>query len=87
MSVHVYLKKVNKFQSDVYFLLKKCIEFQFCTNVLEQIENLSENCNAIINEAKKLPNECRWRPMFEESFEDLKLDYFFILKMLECVYT
>ena len=77
--------KVIKFQNDIHFLLLKFIEFQVCANVLEQIENLSENCNALINETSALSNEFWPWPLFEESFEDLKLDYFFILKMVKDV--
>ena len=87
MWAHVYLKKVNKFQRDVYFLLQKCKEFQVSTNVLEQIENLSENCNAIINEKETLPNECRWWSLFEENLEDINLDFFYFKNAWRCQFS
>ena len=43
------------------------------------------NCNALINETSALSNEFWPWTLFEESFEDLKLDYFFIFKMVKDV--
>jgi len=79
----VYLKKCNRLYRDIHFLLQKSTEFQVYPSIVEQIEALSENCVALIEETKTLPNERKRWPLFEETFEDLKLDYFFVLKMLE----
>jgi hypothetical protein len=68
-------------------------------HILEQIENLLENIAALVEETKTLDRGSRRRrrrychrcrrcchedlQLFEESYEDLKHDYFFILKVLK----
>lgn len=67
-------------------------------HILEQIENLLENVAALVEETKTLDRGSRRRrrychrcrrcchedlQLFEESYEDLKHDYFFILKVLK----
>lgn len=83
MSKEFYLKKFGRFHREVSVLWNKSIEMQVPWTIVEQIEALFENCTALMNETKTLSNERRRWPLFEESYEDLTLDYSFILKMLE----
>ena len=83
MSKHFYLSKFSRLLREICFLLQKSIEFQVFPSIIEQIENLHENCTALIEETKTLPNERKRWPLFEESYEDLKLDYFFVVNMLK----
>lgn len=78
MANSFYFKKFEKFFIEVTFLYNKSIELQVPIYIIEQIECLGENCLAVIDEIKKFGNQ-RWQA---ESFEDLKLDYYFILKLL-----
>ena len=82
MSKAFYLKKFGRLCSKVHVLWNKSIEMQVPGSILEQIEALYENCTALVNETKTLPNELKRWPLFEESYEDLNVDYNFVLKML-----
>ena len=83
MSKFFYLKKFQHFKREILCLYQKAIVYQVYPNILEQIENLAENCKALIEETKTLPKNKRRYILFEESFEDLKLDYYFIFKLLQ----
>lgn len=85
MAKEFYLKKFGKFHREVYVLWNKSIEMQVPWTIVEQIEALCENCTALIDETKTLTNEHRRWPLFEESYEDLRVDYSFILNMLEAL--
>jgi hypothetical protein len=83
MSKFFYLKKFQHFQREINSLYQKALVYQVYPHILEQIENLSENCKALIDETKILPKNKLRYILFEESFEDLKLDYYFIFKLLQ----
>jgi len=83
MSNKHYLKKYLLLKNQVYFVYQKSTEFQVQSCVLDQIENLLGNCEALIKETETLSSNFNAWLLFEESYEDLKLDYFFILKLLE----
>jgi len=85
MCKDVYLRKFIQLHERVHYVLTKSVEFQLYPHIIEQVENLEENVKALIQETKKLEQRNKRYPLFEESFEDLKLDYFFILKLLETI--
>ena len=85
MCKDIYLKKFIKFHNSVVYVLTKSVEYQLYPHIIEQVENLEGNVKALIEETKKLREKNKKYPLFEESFEDLKLDYFFILKLIETI--
>ena len=85
MCKDIYLKKFIQFHNSAVYLLTRSVEYPLYPHIIEQVENLEENVKALIEETKKLGQSNKKYPLFEESFEELKLDYFFILKLLETI--
>jgi len=83
MSKKQHLEKYLLLKNQVNFVYQKSLEFQVQHSILEQIENLFENCKALLEETNTLESDFKNWLLFEESYEDLKLDYFFIIKLLE----
>jgi len=84
MTKEIYLERYYKLRLDVNFIYSKSIEFQVPSNIIEQILCLGENCEDVINEIKKFDskNQNQRCYLIEEAYEDLKLDYCFILMLL-----
>jgi hypothetical protein len=82
MAQKFYLKKFQTLYRDAHFLYNRAVEKQASCSILEQIECLGENILANIEEIKKHnTGRQRW-PLLEENYEDLKLDLFFNVKLL-----
>ncbi len=81
-----YLKSLYKLYNEIVFIHNKSIEHQVPGHIIEQIECLCENCTVIIREIIKMktkyPIQQRECYFIAEIYEDLKIDYFFILKLL-----
>jgi len=82
MTKEIYLERYYKLRLDVNFIYSKSIEFQVPSNIIEQILCLGENCEDVINEIKKFDTKNQSCYLIEEAYEDLKLDYCFILMLL-----
>jgi hypothetical protein len=76
-----YLKSLSKLYNEI-----ESIEHQVPGHIIEQIECLFENCKVITREIIKMKTKytIQYRECYliAESYEDLKIDYFFILKLL-----
>jgi len=85
MAQKFYLRKFQILYQDAHFLYNRAVEKQASQSILEQIECCGENILANIEDIKKYnTGRERW-PLLEESYEELKLDLFFCLKLLNTI--
>ena len=85
MAQTFYLKKFQILYQDAHFLYNRAVEKQASHSILEQIECCGDNILANIEDIKKYnTGRERW-PLLEESYEELKLDLFFCLKLLNTI--
>jgi hypothetical protein len=83
-----YLKSLYKLYNEIVFTYSKSIEHQVPGHIIEQIECLCENCKVTIREIIKMKTKYTYTIQYRECYliaeiyEDLKIDYFFILKLL-----
>jgi hypothetical protein len=81
-----YLKSLKNLYNEIVFTYNKSIEHQVPGHIIEQIECLGENCKVITNEYLKMKRQytLQYRECYliAESYEDLKFDFLFILKLL-----
>ena len=85
MAQKFYLRKFQILYQDAHFLYNRAVEKQAFQSILEQIECCGENILANIKDIKKHnTGHERW-PLLEESYEELKLDLFFCLKLLNTI--
>jgi hypothetical protein len=81
-----YLKSLKNLYNEIVFTNNKSIEHQVPGHIIEQIECLGENCKVITKEYIKIKRQytLQYREccLIAESYEDLKFDFLFILKLL-----
>ena len=81
-----YLKSLYTLYNEIVFTYSKSIEHQVPGHIIEQIECLCENWKITIREITKMKTkysiEYRECYLIAEIYEDLKIDCFFILKLL-----
>jgi rRNA-processing protein FCF1 len=81
-----YLKSLKNLYNEILFTYNKSIEHQVPRYIIEQIECLAENCKVTANEYIKIKRKytLQYREccLIAESYDDLKFDFSFILKLL-----